>query len=887
VLAGILAWAALALVPAAQAAGGPWHDWVGTSGDNAGHAVVDRGDAIWTNYLFDDYGANVDGFQSMDPDLLIVILSPHAYPGDPAHPVGFAPSGNIGRFRHSGDYSYPPDQPYPQDPANDPLGDNATYQNAANVTETRVAATAQDVYFRFSLTNLGGDPSLTTPRADSTVIGVAIDTDPSVAAGGGAWPFAAGLTTSGWKRFLTVWGTGGALTTSGGASQDLAAVGGSVREDLAANTIEVRVPRGAIAPAGETKWRLIAGAGRWDAATSTWAVPLATTTQTSSPGSLLLHPRVYELPFHHDEPNSLWNDTRQANDLRDGTVGAADSWDVDLHQLQGHDTVPVPCQPGPREETFTSSLGFGPGVRTEEGLTPLPTQNGGVGNLHNVNYIYRWHVQPLAVMLPPSACDASAPAPSLDYVFHPANVNHNAWFVGVEGDQQRVTYLNDPPLGYSYVTSLSAQHNRITASGLAKTEGWNYGDAPGEEVGDWDAFNAVTHRYRYDPDHVRLMGMSGRLGAYFFGEMWPDRVASMVTVSNHDADGPRIANLRNTPSVFMHGDQFLEVDPSLLTYKALDDHMNALGYQYLHMTWATRGHDFNLLDQTYDLVEPWTNAPRIHPARITYYLDPKDRRPDLPLFPGVDWVRDITLADDSKPAQFDLTDLARADRLPVRETRFDCFFANPGTSDNVEYHGLSYETPEVVRARMPDVVGSGWTATSCNVSETPLSRPAVANAISGDLSNLSSVTLDLDEMGIDPTQPIDLSGIHTSGPVTLYLHSARGDLTIHLGGAAARRGAQQAVRRAAGRLRARLSVRRGRRLLLIVSGTAPRGARVLVRLQRGRRTVSVRRARARAVGTYRARFRVRRGGRYRALVTARTGGVLLTARTPARTVRRR
>src|SRR5438132_13491397 len=98
-LAVVLAAGVLAAPAGAAGPSSPWHTWVGTSGDNAGHGVVDKGEAIWTNYLFDDYGANVDGFQSMDPDLLIALLSPHAYPGDPTRPVGFAPSGNVGRFR--------------------------------------------------------------------------------------------------------------------------------------------------------------------------------------------------------------------------------------------------------------------------------------------------------------------------------------------------------------------------------------------------------------------------------------------------------------------------------------------------------------------------------------------------------------------------------------------------------------------------------------------------------------------------------------------------------------------------------------------------------------------------------------------------------------------
>ncbi|MHB8671132.1 MAG: hypothetical protein ACYDAD_11370, partial [Acidimicrobiales bacterium] len=219
---------------ATNLSGGPWRTWAGTSGDDAGHGVLSDGEAIWTNYRFDDYGANVDGFESLDPDLFTPILSPHVYPGDPQHPVGMAPSANIGRFRHTGDYGYPPDRAYPQDPANDPLGDNTTYQNVANVSEVRVAADSGSVYFRFSLTDLGGDSLLAPVNPASTVIAVAIDTDANATTGGGAWPFEAQVSSPGWERLLTVWGTGGALTTPDGVTADLGVAGGAVREDLAA-----------------------------------------------------------------------------------------------------------------------------------------------------------------------------------------------------------------------------------------------------------------------------------------------------------------------------------------------------------------------------------------------------------------------------------------------------------------------------------------------------------------------------------------------------------------------------------------------------------------------------------------------------------------------------
>jgi hypothetical protein len=772
-----LALAAVIVPGGAQAKAPAWHAWSGVSGDDAGHGVVSRGEAIWTNELFDDYGANVDGFTSMDPDVLIGIMSPHVYPADPQHPAGFSPTGNVGRFRHSGDYGYPPDKSYPHDPANDPLGDTTSYQNVANVTEVRVAADREDVFLRFALSDLGGDPALTGGHPHPTVIALAIDTDPSDPSGGGAWPYSAEVSSPGWKRLLTVWGTGGTLTTPDGAAKSLTAVGGAVREDLAANTIEVRLPLSSVAPGGQRHWRLIAGAGRWDPGARAWAVPELTTNETTSPGNLGTHPRVYELPFHHGEPNSMWHDTKQAADLASGDI-ASDSWDVELGALQAGTSVPAPCHSGPREETFNA---YPTGASDAEGMQTLPTQNGGAANLHNVNEIYRWHVQPLALVLPPSGCRAAASAPSLDYVFHPGNVNQNAWTVGIEGAHERVNYLHDPPLGYRYVTELAERYNRITASGLARSEGWNYGDVPGEEAADLNAIDAVTRRYRFDRDRVRAVGMSGRNGPNFFAETWPDRVSSFFTVSPHGADSPKFANLRNTPWVFLQGTAFLEADSDLPSYDVDERHMSSLGYQFLRMIWNGRGHDFNLLHDAYAVVEPWTSAPRIHPARITYDVEPKDKRPGVPLFPGVDWATHVTLADPQRRGQIDLTDLARAEALPARETRFDCEFLNAGSGDDVEYRGLSYDPPAAVLARMPDRVEPGWSVKSpCTFDVKPLARPASANAISGSLHNVSSLSVDAGRMGIDTTRPVGLDALHTETPATLHVRSPRGDLTVRL-----------------------------------------------------------------------------------------------------------
>jgi pimeloyl-ACP methyl ester carboxylesterase len=77
------------------------------------------------------------------------------------------------------------------------------------------------------------------------------------------------------------------------------------------------------------------------------------------------------------------------------------------------------------------------------------------------------------------------------------------------------------------------------------------------------------------------------------------------------------------------------------------------------------------------------------------------------------------------------------------------------------------------------------------------------------------------------------------------------------------------------RLKARIKTAKRR---ITVSGTAPKGAKVTVKLQRGTRTVATRRVKAK-LKSFRARFRVKQAGRYRATVTAKVAGKSLRART--------
>ena len=76
-----------------------------------------------------------------------------------------------------------------------------------------------------------------------------------------AWPREAGISSPGLDHFVTAWGTGGELQRPDGEPVPL-----KVRMNLRRNQMTFRVP---LDP-GDATWRLVAGAGPWDADQGTW-----------------------------------------------------------------------------------------------------------------------------------------------------------------------------------------------------------------------------------------------------------------------------------------------------------------------------------------------------------------------------------------------------------------------------------------------------------------------------------------------------------------------------------------------------------------------------------------------------------------------------------------
>jgi hypothetical protein len=56
-----------------------------------------------------------------------------------------------------------------------------------------------------------------------------------------------------------------------------------------------------------------------------------------------------------------------------------------------------------------------------------------------------------------------------------------------------------------------------------------------------------------------------------------------------------------------------------------------------------------------------------------------------------------------------------------------------------------------------------------SIASKPTARPGVANALSGKLTGISALTIDVRRAGLDPRRPIDVSGVTTTKPVAIKL----------------------------------------------------------------------------------------------------------------------
>lgn len=322
-----LAWSAVPAAADAEAsvahrADGQIADWVGEPTMLAGRSTVDRGELIYDDYLYDDYGPNLDRLPNPTPFQSYLSAT-------------------------NGDFRYP-------------TGENYGL-NAADLRQLRIAADDDALHVALHLQTL--------KTLDTTIATVAIDTDGEAATGGTTWPDGSRLTTPGADRFVTVWGTGARLTDSRGNQTDLAH-----GADLVENVYEATVPLaslGAVSP--QAKVWVVTGIADSDrfAAQDSGAAVFDIGFQGAEKYGKVESPGAEDPSLRYID---VWNDRRQAAALATGDITGF-SHPLNLPALQARSSIPFRLTPGWYNRNFRSAYEFGEGTTPSSGLPSTAEQH--------------------------------------------------------------------------------------------------------------------------------------------------------------------------------------------------------------------------------------------------------------------------------------------------------------------------------------------------------------------------------------------------------------------------------------------------------------------------------------------------------------------------------
>jgi Putative esterase len=273
----------------------------------SGTGRLQRGALLWTDFVYDDHGA--DGF------------------GRSSSPSSLAAS--------DGTYSYP---------------DGPAAGNGADLFRIGIGLTRRATWWRVDWT------TLTEPAVP--IAAFALDTDANDATGVAEWLGVPGLRSPGVEAVLLVSSRGAWLLDGNGAGRRV----GRVSVDRAARSFVVRIPRRALAPSGT--WRVRAAAGLADAEGDGFA-PVG-----SNLGSSSGQPPVYNLGFRAiaQEPPKLnfWMEDAQAAALAAGDATPF-STTVRWRDLARRRTTPEPLPSGWLNRWYVTSAELGQGVVQDEG----------------------------------------------------------------------------------------------------------------------------------------------------------------------------------------------------------------------------------------------------------------------------------------------------------------------------------------------------------------------------------------------------------------------------------------------------------------------------------------------------------------------------------------
>jgi predicted esterase len=288
--------------PVRYVADGRLREWGGTPTGISGHTQVSRGELIYTDYLYDDYGPDLDGV--------------------PKPPV-FRGLGAITR----GDYRYPDDV--------------ARYgYNAADLRELRIAATRGGLHALVALQSM--------KVRDAAIATIAVDTDGNPTTGAAHWPDGAGIDTGGADRFITTWGSGAHVVDAAGHKT---AVRTAV--NLTENAIEVDIPFKLLGPiARSARLWVVTGLSR----------PRGGAFLARVPGQTAVYNVGFRADDRWDPFLDAWGEHDQGTALARRDV-AQFAEPLRLRSLRARRTVPFRVVPGTYyNRVFRSKESYGDGI---------------------------------------------------------------------------------------------------------------------------------------------------------------------------------------------------------------------------------------------------------------------------------------------------------------------------------------------------------------------------------------------------------------------------------------------------------------------------------------------------------------------------------------------
>jgi dienelactone hydrolase len=297
-------------------ADGKLSDWQGDATMLSGETRVSRGELIYDDWLYDDYGADLD-----------------QGPNQPAFRSNLAPT--------QGDYRYPTN--------------SARYgYNAADIREVRLAADSQYLHLLVFLQ--------TMKARDAAAVTLAIDsrrdlTDTT------QWPDGAGIDGPPADHFVTTWGSGGFVTDGRGHRQRIS----RQAVNLAENAIEVDVPWKQLGQIRGRSARIYLVSGLADPQAQKYLQPqlgqaTATTPGGGQPGSTAAFDVAFDAHETFTRFVSHWGDEAQSQALAQRDVSELGQ-DVDFGELESGATDNY--QPGPGRfynRIFRSSQDYGEGI---------------------------------------------------------------------------------------------------------------------------------------------------------------------------------------------------------------------------------------------------------------------------------------------------------------------------------------------------------------------------------------------------------------------------------------------------------------------------------------------------------------------------------------------